>query len=212
MTTAIPGRRVTRLAKVLADVGWWLAIGGIVLALALSFLWPVITGSRYWGVEIHVSIPDETAQHLLLLTSPDTLIARHPSLNGVEGNLRFELFGVRSILLEWIFALPFFAVVVLGLFLARSFLRDVLGRQVFSATNARRLTLLGWLLIGAGVALPLLDFLHSALLIKTAGLEGVPLSLRIWSFGTFVPGILVLVVAAAWRYGVELQQDRDLVV
>ena len=38
------------------------------------------------------------------------------------------------------------------------------------------------------------------------------MSIRIWSIGTVIPGILVLVVAAAWRYGVELQQDRDLVV
>jgi hypothetical protein len=30
--------------------------------------------------------------------------------------------------------------------------------------------------------------------------------------GIVFPGILVLVVAGAWRYGAELQKDRDLVV
>jgi hypothetical protein len=212
MEAAMPGRRVTKVAKMVVDVGWWLVIGGIVLAFTFSLLWPVFTGSRYWGIGIDVSIPDEAARQLLPLTSPDTLIARLPTLKDVEGSLRLEVFGVWAVLQEWVFAVPFFAAMILGLHLARSFLKDVLAKEVFSSSNARRLSLLGWLMIGAGLALPALNFLRSVFLISRADLEGVPMSVGIWSIGTVIPGILVLVVAAAWRYGVELQQDRDLVV
>jgi len=88
----------------------------------------------------------------------------------------------------------------------------VLAGRVFSTVNGKRLLQLGWLLIAAGLALPGVDFLHSALLVRRAGLEGVPFSIGIGSLETVFPGILVLVVAGAWRYGAELQRDRDLVV
>ena len=188
-------------------------IVGAVLALVLTILWPVMTeGGPYWGTRVSVSIPDDAAQRLLPLTSPDTLVAREPAFTDVEALLRFELWGFRAILLEWIVALPFFAAVIFGLSLARSFLSDVLAGRVFSTVNGKRLFQLGWLLIAAGLALPGVDFLHSALLVRRAGLEGVPFSIGIGSLGTVFPGILVLVVAGAWRYGAELQKDRDLVV
>ncbi|MGW8267481.1 MAG: DUF2975 domain-containing protein [Longimicrobiales bacterium] len=213
MGTALPGKRVTRLAKVILDVGWWLVIAGGVLALTLTLLWPMITeGGRYWGTAVQVWIPDEASRRLLPLASPDTLIAREPVLKDVEASLRLEVFGFGPMLLEWIVAVPFLAALILGLRLARSFLEDVLSTQVFSTVNARRLSQLGWLLIAAGLTLPILDFLHTTFLLRRAGLEGVPFSVGIASVGTVLPGILVLVVAAAWRYGVELQHDRDLVV
>lgn len=213
MEAAIPGKRVTRLAKILLDVGWWLVIAGAILALLITLLWPILTkGSLYWGTRMSVSIPDDVAQRLLPLTSPDTLVAKDPVFADVEAHLRFEMFGFGAMLLQWVVALPFFAAVIFGLHLARSFLSDVLAAKVFSTVNAKRLTQLGWLLIVAGVALPVLSFLHSAVLVRRAGLEGVPFSIGTGSMGTVLPGILVLVVAGAWRYGAGLQEDRDLVV
>ena len=69
-----------------------------------------------------------------------------------------------------------------------------------------------WLVIVGGGALPVLRFLYSAVLVTRAALEGVPLSVGGGGMGIVFPGILVLVVAGAWRYGAELQKDRDLVV
>jgi hypothetical protein len=213
METTLPGRRATRIAKLLLDAGWWLLIVAAVLALALTLLWPVFTaGDLFWGTRVNVSIPDDAARELLPLATPDTLIAREPELTAVDAVLRFEMSGPRSILLEWIVALPFLAALLYGLYLARSLLADVLAAKVFSTLNADRLSRLGWLLIGAGVALPILDFLHGAFLVRRAGVEGVPFSIGIGSMGTVLPGLLVLVLAGAWRYGAELQKDRDLVV
>jgi hypothetical protein len=210
---ALPGRRVTRIAKTLLDTGWWLLIVAAVVALALTFLWPVFTaGDPFWGTRVTVSIPDDAARELLPLASPDTLIARDPGFADVDAVLRFELSGFGSILLEWIVGLPFLAALLYGLYLARSFLADVLATKVFSTLNAERLSRLGWLLIGAGLALPILDFLHAAFLVRRAGVEGVPFSIGIGSTGTVLPGLLILVLAGAWRYGAELQKDRDLVV
>ena len=212
MESILPGSRVIRVARILVGLGWWVTIAGIGVAVVLTLLWPQLNEGPYWGVRVHVSIPDEAVQGSLSLTSPDTLVARAPSLQDVEGSLRVELHGAGSVLLEWILALPFFAALVFGLHLARTFLREVAAGEVFSPENARRLSLLGWLLVSAGLILPVLDFLRTSLLLGRADEQGVPLALRIWSMGTDLPGILVLVVAGAWRYGVELQRDRDLVV
>ena len=213
METALPGRRATRLAKILLDVGWWLVIVGGVLALLLTILLPVLKeGGPYWGTSLKVSIADDVAQRLMPLSSPDTLVVREPVFTDVKAVLKFDIFGFGAILLMWVVALPFFAAVIFGLHLARSFLSDVLAGKVFSTANAQRLTRLGWLLIAGGVALPVLRFFYSAVLVKRAALEGVPFSVGGGGMGIVFPGILVLVVAGAWRYGAELQKDRDLVV
>lgn len=213
MGETVRGKRATRVAKALLDLAWWLCIGGIGLAFMLSLLWPLMTdGGQYWGTRLEVSVPDEAAQKLLPLTSADTMVARDPTLTDVEARLSLDLRGFKAILLEWVVAMPFLASLILGLFLGRSFLRDVLAERVFTAVNARRLSRLGWLMIGAGALLPVVDFLHAVLLMRSTSLDGVPFSIGLRSVGTLFPGIMVLVVAGAWRCGVELQKDQDLVV
>lgn len=99
---------------------------------------------------------------------------------------------------------------LVGLLWLRGFLTDVLAGDVFTAKNAQRLSRIGWLLIAVAV-LRVVPFLVSGFGFFT------PMAVFPTLFGLLVntwlvSGLLVLVIAAAWRYGIELQNERDLTV
>lgn len=92
---------------------------------------------------------------------------------------------------------------VAGLLWLRAFLGDVLQGRVFTALNAARLYRIAWLLIVAALAKLVLSLTASrAVVVLLLGLLQP----------TLLAGLLILVLASAWRYGSELQQDRDFTV
>jgi hypothetical protein len=101
-------------------------------------------------------------------------------------------------------------------YLVRAFLSSVIAGEVFTARNARRLSVLGWLLVAVGVAGPQLQRVRAAVIlshIRELGGVGARLSAADPEGGAiWLLGALVLVLAAAWRYGSELQMERDLTV
>jgi hypothetical protein len=109
--------------------------------------------------------------------------------------------------------LPLIAAILVVLHLLRTFLADVLRASVFTVRNAKRLSTLGWLLIAIGVAGPWLERWRGSLILRRIDLAGVTLSpasadtSMVW-----LVGVLALVLAAAWRYGAELEVDRHLTV
>ncbi len=210
MQAELTGRRITRLSKVLVDGTWWLVILGS-LALVLFLALGMLTGGGTPTVRLEVAMADSAARQLLPLVSPDTIVAAQPVLKDLVGTLEFGTSERSIVLLGAIVVLPGLVLLLFGLHLLRSFLRDVLAADVFTAANAWRLHALGWLLLIAGVGLPILKFLYTAFLVRRTDLTGVALAVQVDTL-VVVPGILVLVVAAAWRYGVELQRDHELTV
>jgi len=207
MPHELRGGRVTRVAKVVVDVAWWVTIAGAVFLAGTVLLWPLVgDAGTQTLLRVRVSIPDEAAEGLL----PGA--AAGVRLENVRGLLELRARDWWEALLGILVVLPGVAAVLLGLRLLRSFLRDVLSAEVFTQANARRLSRLGWLLLAAGVAVPVLRFGFAQFIVRRAGLSGASLRVELDTFNLLIPGLLVLVVAAAWRYGVELQRDRDLTV
>lgn len=108
-------------------------------------------------------------------------------------------------------------VAIIGIYWLRAFLREVLAGRVFTEQNARTLFKIGWLLIAIALAKPLFAI--------TMGVVGggplmllrqpqflLPMVLALATDSQMVAGVLLLVIASAWRYGSELQQDRDFTV
>ena len=100
-----------------------------------------------------------------------------------------------------LFALAF--PLLLGLASLRAFLSDVLAGHVFTPRNSARLYRIAWLMIGAAAVKVLLVAITTrAVVVLVLGLAQPML----------LAGLLVLVLASAWRYGSELQNERDLTV
>lgn len=212
MSSNSPGRRATRLAKILVDITWWAGIAGAVFLTALVVLWPLATPEGLDpSARVDVSISDATVRERLDVAAAGPTAVR-AELEDVRGSLELHPTRWWLVLLGAIVAGLGLGATLLAVHLLRSFLKDVLNATVLTATNATRLNRLGWVLVAAGVAWPLLDFAYATVLLRSAQLSGVSLGLSVQSIGTVIPGLLVLVVAATWQYGVELQTDRDLTV
>lgn len=78
--------------------------------------------------------------------------------------------------------------------------------------NARRLSRLGWLLVAAGAALPVIEYAYGRMALRYAAVSDVTLATTFDFPEIVLAGLLILVVAAAWRHGVYLQRDHDLTV
>jgi hypothetical protein len=163
-------------------------------------------------VGLQVSVPADQASRPL--TSPDPLRASDPALMH-ESRARVEFRTSRwgFVYLVNALFLPFFAAMLFGVHLLRSFLADVLATDVFTSRNAKRLSNLGWLVIALCVAAPQLEQLRAWWILRSTPLSGASLSPASSDYGgLWLVGALTLVLAAAWRYGAELQQERNLTV
>jgi hypothetical protein len=225
------GRRATRIAKVFMDLTWWLGLGLLIVLSCTLLAAPWLEGSGVvagfdWNafhleggqgpprIGVGVSVTTDSASTALSLTSTDTIQAANPVLER-KADTRLEFRTRRWGFLyatNWML-MPLFAAILVGVHLLRSFLADVLKAEVFTTRNAKRLSTLGWLIIALAVANPQLERWRSWMILERIQLRGASLSpADPEGTGLWFVGVLVLVLAAAWRYGAELQEERDLTV
>jgi hypothetical protein len=182
----------------------------------MLLLSPVLLKSGLNEVAVQVSVGEARAPRTQPLPSADTPGASHVVLQerDTTHHLEFRTTDWRLFLMvNWVLLAPI-PVLLVGIHLLRSFLADVLAADVFTRANAVRLSRLGWLVIAVTVLAPPLQYWRSWIVLRRMELDAVDLSPAQpqWIDGSAVFGLLLLVLASAWRYGVELQQDRDLTV
>jgi hypothetical protein len=230
MSVGSSGRRAARIAKTVVDLTWWL---GLALCTTLVIVFLAAPALEHSGLRatfawnafeidggrgrprstIRIGVPDSATS--TLIASIDTTLVTDIRLVG-DGEATLEValrrwsvfYAANAISVAMILA-------TLGMvFLLRTFLSAVISEEVFTAPNAHRLSRLGWLLVVAGIAGPQLERLRAALIMSQVQLsDGAQLSLADVDGNTiWVLGVLVLVIAAAWRHGADLQMERELTV
>jgi hypothetical protein len=230
MSVDSSGRRAARIAKVVVDVTWWL---GLALCTALVIVFLAAPAVEHSGLRatfawnafemdggrgrprsaIRIDLPD-SATSTLIQSVDTTLVADIRLVGDDEATLEVALrrwsvfYAANALSVARVLA-------TLGMvFLLRAFLSAVISGEVFTARNAHRLSRLGWLLVLVGLAGPQLERLRGALIMSQIRLsDGAQLSLATVDGNTiWVLGVLVLVIAAAWRHGADLQMERELTV
>lgn len=212
----VSGRRATRIAKWAVEGLWWLGVLVVVGLVGWLLVSPVAMGA--YGLTPELGVDVSVSQGL---TSGDTTLPASGDM--LAGPARLEWRAERAHLeaetVSWWFQLlsiglmlPIVAGVLWGIGTLRSFLSDVRAGRVFTDANARRFYRLAWLVVGLGVAGPLVDYARGWTYLELAGVSGPVGPAASWSLGPLLLGALLLVLAASWRYGVELQRELDLTV
>lgn len=189
----------------------------IALVAVILILAPLLVKNGINSLAIHVDVAGDAATPTVPLSSPDTGRAFDAQLELEPGahTLRFRTSRTGLALLVMAPMLPLLLVGLMVVHQLRAFLRDVLNGDVFTPANAGRLSRLAWLTIGLGLAAPVIEYASSSMILRTIRLSGAVLSPASSSDTWAAPvavGLILLVLAAAWRYGAELQQERDLMV
>jgi len=216
MPLDIAGRRATRIAKVGSDVLWWVGLLAAAVLTLMFLLSPVLVRSGLNQVAVQVTVENAGMPRTQPVSSTDTARASQVVIQerDTTRHLEFRTTDWRTFLMvNWVLLVPI-PFGLLGIHYLRSFLADVLASAVFTRTNAARLSRLGWLVIALAVVAPPLQYWRSWIVLKRLDLDIATLSPASpdWIDGSAMFGVLLLVLASVWRYGVELQQDRDLTV
>lgn len=93
----------------------------------------------------------------------------------------------------------------------RLILRAVQENQPFAAENAKRLTIIGFLMLGGSIGVKFGLFLLADLAVRRLGLENASANFTVEP-AMFVTGFLILVLAGVFHYGNILQQEYDATV
>lgn len=212
----VSGRRATRIAKWAVEALWWLGV--LVAAGLLGWLVISPVAMVAYGVTpevgVDVSVPEHLTAGDTTLTASASTLAGPPRLewDAERGHLEAETASWWFHFVSIGLMLPLIAGVLWGVGMLRSFLSDVRAGDVFTDANARRLYRLAWLVVALGVAAPVVDYARGWAFLELAEVSGPVGPTASWSIGPFLLGALVLVLAASWRYGVELQREHDLTV
>lgn len=212
----VAGRRATRIAKVWCDVVWWVGLAAGAVLTFMFLLSPVLLRSGLNQMAVQVTVEPEGTPGRQPVSSTDTARASQVVIQerDTTRHLEFRTTDWRMFLLvNWVLLVPILFG-LLGIHHLRSFLADVLASDVFTRVNGARLSRLGWLVIALAVVAPPLQYWRSWIVLRRLDLDAATLSPASpdWIDGSAMFGVLLLVLASVWRYGVELQQDRDLTV
>jgi hypothetical protein len=193
----------------------FLGTAGFVLWILWLLLAPVFGSVPVTGGSVWVGVGQGLAGLALPVTAVpgnnETLISA--GIYNATGELTFSTSDPRIQILGLLDHV-ILSLLILGLsYLAWQFLVDVIDGTPFTFDNAWRLKWIGWLLLGFGVATPVLHNINARWVLSMVPVQSPPLSPPvIVDIPLILSACFILILSAAFRHGVELETERSLTV
>lgn len=210
-----PSRWVT-VTKLLLDVVFYLGCAGAVgIALWLAVSPLVMRDGRAGDATIPVAVGEGVLYPTVDVTvdraaAPDV---QRAALVEARGNLRVETTDWSLQFLPNLGLLLALGISLFIVHLLRLMLRTVRAGEPFAEVNARRLRMIGVLLLVVGIMGPVLEYLVASMLLARIPVSGLaitaPLDART---DVILGGLLLLVLSAVFARGAELERDRSLTI
>ncbi len=139
------------------------------------------------------------------------------TLHELYGELRYRNMTRRMVLVIWIERLFLFFCFFLAIIELANLFEDLSAGKVFEADSARRLRRIGLAVVGGTLFNPLWNVLWVWLLRGDVIVPGtrIPWVVFVWTrinLGLLLAGLLLLVIAEAFRIGHALQEEQQLTV
>jgi lipoprotein signal peptidase len=211
-----PANAVARTAKVWLDIVFFVgAAAGIGMACWLVVSPLVLRGGQVGDTAIPVAVGSGSLRPALTLDVDTTATAsiRRAVLVEARGELRIQSTSWSLQFFPNLGMLFGIAIVLYVLLLLRRILGSVLAGDPFAAANANRMRIIGVILVAAGALGPVAEYLAARSMLRMVHVSGVeltaPFDLRL---DVILAGLLLLVLAAVFGYGSELERERSLTV
>ncbi len=214
----MPGRasRWVTLTKLLLDAVFYLGCAGaagIALWLAVSPL--AMREGRAGDASIPVAVGEG-----VLYPTVDVAIDRtaapgvqRAALVEARGNLRVQTTDWSLQFLPNLGLLLALGIALVIVHLLRQMLRTVRTGEPFAEVNARRLRIIGVLLLVVGIVGPVLEHLVASRLLARIPVSGLAISAPLDArTDVILGGLLLLVLSAVFARGAELERDRSLTI
>jgi hypothetical protein len=203
--------RLAKTIRFLCDLGIGLLIAGTATSIFWFLLLPPITGTRpvikaSVNVGVEESVPVVSSQSEALIS---------PKFSKITGELQFQTRDWRVQALTQLGRIVLVLLIMGFLYSTRQFMTRTMEGTPFTFGNARCLQSMGWLVMGIGLAQPATDYLISHWVLSIAKIQSPFLSPWISPAFTvicFMVAAFILILAAIFRHGVELENERSLTV
>ncbi len=186
---------------------------------------------QMWGFTVIFRHADDLGQYMHMSSSIYQLTDQQPehreyrsengrvrlSLHDLYGELRYRNMTRRVLLVIWLGELVLFFCFFLAIIELANLFEDLGAGKVFEADSGRRLRRIGLAVVGATLFSPLWNVLWVWLFRGDVIVPGtrIPWILVVWTrvnLGLLLGGLLLLVVAEAFRIGHKLRQEQELTV
>jgi len=210
-----PSRWVT-VTKFLLDIVFYLGCAGAVgIALWLAASPLVMRDGRAGDVTIPVAVGEGVLYPKVEVTVDRTAAPdiQRAALVEARGSLRVQTTDWSLQFLPNLGLLLALGISLLIVHLLRLMLRTVRAGEPFAEANARRLRIIGVMLLVAGVVGPLLEYLVASVLLARVPISDLALTAPLDARTDVVlGGLLLLVLSAVFVRGAELERDRSLTI
>ena len=202
---------LSSVLKVLLDVAWYATmVLGVVVALD-ALVGVGGPGPGRLDLEVHFDL-DPGAYRIL----SESLGVEHAFIGGAVGKLVFGTHRV-SLLLVYVGVLVvWFAAALAIIYELRQVVRTLVAGEPFARANAARIRFIGLVIILMEIAKVAILTGFSLFVRNNFTIEGLTLSVipdpDLGDLGVIFLGLVVLVIAAVFRQGIELREEQELTV
>ncbi len=194
--------------KIALEVAWYLMLL-LAAALALQGLVAAFGDPSKARVDLLVSFDVGGFEW----TSSERLGVVRARLADLRGVLKLSATS-RALVVAWhLMVAPWIAAVLVILFQLRKIIRTLAAGDPFVRSNARRIQLIGLVVIGLEILKTLINLLFSLYLKGNFEIEGLGLATSFRpGLGVMFVGLLVVVLGEVFRLGAEMQEEQALTV
>ena len=134
-------------------------------------------------------------------------------LRDLRGSLRFPVRSGPFFFANALLLILMLIVALWGVRLLQGLLRTVRDGHPFVAANARRVRMIGWLVIGGEVARAVIVFLENDYARRYFSVAGLQFTAHAdFSVAAIIEGLIILVIAEVFRAGTRLDEEQSLTV
>ena len=204
------------VTKLLLDIVFYLGCAGAVgIALWLAVSPLAMRDGRAGDASIPVAVGEGVLYPTVNVAVDRTAApeVQRAALVEARGNLRVQTTDWSLQFLPNLGLLLALGISLVIVHLLRQMLRTVRAGEPFAEVNARRLRIIGVLLLVVGIVGPVLEYLVASRLLARIPVSGLaitaPLDART---DVILGGLLLLVLSAVFARGAELERDRSLTI
>ena len=213
---AAPRLGLIRGLKLWFDILFFVGGASILALTAWLALAPLARGDQgRFDVALPVALGERSVRPVLDLSSGPGTEEGMSELRIVDGRgeLRLHTDDVTLHLVGTGVILTGIAVVLWGLFLLRRILTNAARGQPFHPSSARALNQVGWILVVAGILVPLVQNLMARIVLPRIEVTNVTLAPPLdFSSDAIVGGLLLLVLASVWAQATEMAEEQSLTI
>ena len=203
--------KLVAAAEIVLRIIWYLSIAGTIFFMGKMLLGPVLGITEYTSGLITPIEFSVNEQGTATFDSDQTVPVQ---INNAKGYFRIERpIPTTLIVVFFLMNLVVSGLILCVIYVLWKIVQSVKQKNPFIVLNGRRLRIIAFSMIGIELSQGLANLIKMLYLAPRLQFETIIIQSKIYvSFHVIVAGLVILVIAEAFRIGVEMKEEQELTV